>query len=127
MRRFVHIGVRLLGFPQVVCVCVCVFVCLCVCVFDLGENNRCRAVGTVWVRQGCIPMGGPFSAQAADLHSLWRVYRHRHLFCRLGSLIVSDAGFPNWVGRHTVAMVQFRDNKLVAMDPPPPATSLQTW
>ena len=30
--------------------------------FDLTSNNRCTAVGQVWERDGCIPIGGPFSA-----------------------------------------------------------------
>ena len=87
--------------------------------FDLEESNQCRAAGTLWVRRGCILMGGPCSAQAADLHSLWRAYQKRQLFRKLGSLIVSKAGFPYWVGKHTVAMVQFRDNILLATDAPP--------
>ena len=41
-----------------------------------------------------------------------------HLFRELESLIVSDAGFPYWLGRHVVDMVQFRDNILMATDAP---------
>ena len=63
-------------------------------------------------------MGGPFSAQAADLHCVWTAYQHRGLFRQLGDLKVSESGFVYWVGKHTVAMCQFRDNILVATDAP---------
>ena len=64
-------------------------------------------------------MGGPFSAQGADIHSVWRVYQHRGLFRRLGTLTVSPEGFPLWDGQWgRVAMCQFRDNILVATDCP---------
>ena len=88
--------------------------------FDLTENNKCKGAGRISVRTGCIPMGGPCSVQAADLHSLWQAFQKRHLFCASGSLVVSDAGYPYWVGEHTVAMVQFRDNILVPTDTRPP-------
>ena len=39
-------------------------------------------------------MGGPFSVQAADLHCAWFVYVKRNMFRRLGTLIVSDSGYP---------------------------------
>ena len=66
--------------------------------FDLTENNKCKAAGRIWVRTGCIPMGGPFSAQAAGLHSLWPAFQKNHLFRALGSLVVSDAGYPTGWG-----------------------------
>ena len=47
--------------------------------FKMENNNFIQAAGKLWFRQGCIPMGGSFSAQAADLHSLWSVYKSRHL------------------------------------------------
>ena len=86
--------------------------------FDLTSNNRCTAAGQVWERDGCIPMGGPFSVQAADLHCVWSAYQKRGLFRRLGDPQVSDSGFVYWVGAHTTAMCQFRDNILVATDAP---------
>ena len=70
-------------------------------------------------------MGSPFSAQAAHLHSLWCVFQKSNLFRQLGTLIVSETGFPYWVGEHTVALVQFRDNTLMANEPPPPPP--QAW
>ena len=86
--------------------------------FDLTSNNRCTTAGQVWERGGCIPMGGPFGAQAADLHCVWTAYQRRGLFRRLGDLKVSDSGFVYWVGVHTIAMCRFRDNILVATDAP---------
>ena len=57
-------------------------------------------------------MGGLFSAQAADLHSLCGVYRRRHRFRALGELHES---FPSWVNeRGLVALCRFRDNILIA-------------
>ena len=53
----------------------------------------------VWVRTNCIPMEGPFSAQGADMHSVWQAYQHRNLFRQLGALTVSAEGFPLWQGQ----------------------------
>ena len=41
--------------------------------FELLHNNVLHAVGGLWRRSTGIPMGRPFSAQSADLHTLWRV------------------------------------------------------
>ena len=67
--------------------------------FDLTHNNKCWAVGQCVA--GCIPMGAPSSAQFADLHYIWCTEKKHHLFKRLRSLIVSDAGFAYCVGRWT--------------------------
>ena len=86
---------------------------------ELSKSNVCWAAGTVWVRTNCIPMGGPFSAQGANIHSVQRVYQHRGLFRQPGALTVSPEGFPLWEGRWgRVAMCQFRDNILIATDCP---------
>ena len=61
--------------------------------FDLTVNNRARAAGRLWVRSGCLPMGGPFSAQAVDLHSLWCVFKKKNLFRQLETLIGFRNGF----------------------------------
>ena len=66
---------------------------------ELSKNNACWAAGTVWVRTNCIPRGGPFSAQGADIHSVWRVYQHKGLFHQLGTLTVSSEGSPLWEGQ----------------------------
>ena len=41
-------------------------------------------------------MGGSFSAQVADLHSIWCVYTNRTLLRQLGSLKVADGGLAYW-------------------------------
>ena len=38
--------------------------------FKLLHNNVLQAVGKLWSRKISIPMGGPFFAQSADLHTL---------------------------------------------------------
>ena len=74
-----------------------------------------RALGNLWSRHGCIPMGGSFSAQAADLCSLWGVYNNRHLFRRSGTLHISDSGIPFWESPYRIiTLCQFRGNILVA-------------
>ena len=39
--------------------------------FCLQNDSFCVAAGSCWSRAFALPMGGLFSAQAADLHSLW--------------------------------------------------------
>ena len=58
----------------------------------------------MWVRVGCIPTGGPFSSQSADLHSVWCAYKNRGKFRDLGQLIVSESGYPYWIGEWTIAL-----------------------
>ena len=101
-----------------VCVCVCVCVCgsqrVCVCAtnaqfwcithdlltrllkFELTENNMLQAVGTLWQREGSIPMGALFSAQSADLHTLWKVKRAGKKLRDWGALNISDEGYVYW-------------------------------
>ena len=65
-----------------------------------------------------MPMGGLFSAEGADLHSIWNAYVHTNLFRWLGNRTVSP-GIPMWeVPYGRVALCQFRDNILVATDGP---------
>ena len=45
----------------------------CLLRFELLHNNVLQAVGTLWRGLTNIPMGGPFSAQSANLHILWKV------------------------------------------------------
>ena len=92
--------------------------------FELMENNMCVANGQVWKRLHCIPMGGSFSAQAADLHCVWNVFRHRGYFRSLGTLQISPEGFPYWESEFTTALCQFRDNIMVASTAPPNAHSV---
>ena len=83
--------------------------------FEMHHNNYIKAAGGLWRRDECIPMGGSFFAQAADLHSLWGVYTGRHKFSDLGDLHISDEGFPYLVSqRGNIALCQFRDNIPIA-------------
>ena len=45
--------------------------------FKLQHNSYVQSAGSIRRRKGCIPMGGSFSAQFADLHCQWQVYKHR--------------------------------------------------
>ena len=116
-------------------VLLCVHVCMCVCVcvrgrgnsskfwyiehqnltakieFELKHNNDyVQAAGNVWKRPGCIPMGGSFSAQLADLHCQWEVYQNRHLFRELAPQITAS-GYVCWETEWGVlSLCQFRDN-----------------
>ena len=82
--------------------------------FELQRNNKCWAVGKLWSRDLCIPMGGSFSAQSADLHSVWGAYTGRQE--RLGALTISPEGYVLWTGRWRISLCQFRDNILMATD-----------
>ena len=88
--------------------------------FDLIEQNSVFAAGKMWTRTECIPIRGCFSAQAADLHSVWRLKRAVRCLRRLGDASLSDSGVPVWVvpapaGQMvTVSLAQFRDNVMVA-------------
>ena len=48
--------------------------------FKLEKDNRCGPCGQVWCCDFCIPEGGSFSAQNADLHNIWITYPHHHYF-----------------------------------------------
>ena len=94
--------------------------------WEMSNNTYIISAGKLWTRQGCISMGGSFSAQSADLHRLWSVCTIRHQFYRLGNLRVSDEGLVYWenpLGR--VSLWQIRDNVLVASSyPDSPQTRL---
>ena len=87
--------------------------------FEMQHNNYIRAAGDLWCTSGCIPTGSPFSAQAADLHCLWGVYKNRHKFRALGELRIADEGFPYWVNASgIIPLCQFQDNILIATSYP---------
>ena len=91
---------------------------------ELTHNNGCYSTGDLWTRTNCIPMGGPFSAQGADLHSVWAAYTGRGKFRDLGRLGVNTEGWPVWHGRWgRTSMCQFRDNILLATDASPRHTA----
>ena len=94
--------------------------------WEMSNNTYIISAGKLWTRQDCIPMGGSFSAQSANLHSLWSVYTHRHLFRQLGTLKIAEQGFIYWENaRGKVSLQHFRDNILIASTyPNSPETAL---
>ena len=84
--------------------------------FCLQEDRFCVAVGQCWSRAFALPMGGPFRAQAADLHSIWKFHLNKQRFYELGELSFTARGFPIWKNPNgrIVSLAQFRDNILVA-------------
>ena len=64
--------------------------------FELLHNNVLQAVGKLWSRKISIPMGGPFSAQSADLHTLWGVKENGKRLRDWGSLNLLEDGYVFW-------------------------------
>ena len=64
--------------------------------FCLQEDKFCVGAGRCWSRPFALPMGGPFSAQAADLHSIRKFHLHKQRFYALGELSFTAPGFPIW-------------------------------
>ena len=104
--------------------------CVCVCVehdvlsrllkFELRENNMLQSVGALWRRETSIPMGGPFSAQCADPHTLWQVKKNGKRLRDWGDMAISDTGHVYWCrGPTWFSLCQFRDNILLATNLPP--------
>ena len=96
--------------------------------FEVRENNFLLAAGSLWQRLDSIPMGGPFSAQSADLHTLWGVKTKSKKMRDLGALTTSDEGFPVWVrGQDWFSLAQFHDHVLIAssLDPGTHTTLVQ--
>ena len=90
--------------------------------FSLLQDNVVLAAGEPWRRSGAIPMGGPFSAQSADLHCVWCCKKFVHLLRRMGAISVTPDGILQWAlpDGNTVALQQFRDNVMVAAKGPAP-------
>ena len=95
--------------------------------FSLLTDTYTQASGKVWSRTGAIPMGGPFSAQSADLRSIWAAKQRTDLMRRIGQLSFSPRGHPLWTTPrgNTVSLAQFRDNILVGARGPSPAHEMQ--
>ena len=64
--------------------------------FEMQKNNVLQAVGTLWRRDTSIPMGGPFSTQSANVHTLWRVRCAGKKLRDRGTLSVFEEGYPLW-------------------------------
>ena len=60
--------------------------------FSLLSDNMVLAAAEPWRRSGTIPMGGPFTAQAADLHCVWSCKKAVSLLRRLGDQFVTGTG-----------------------------------
>ena len=73
----------------------------------------------MWKRSDAIPMGGSFSAQCAELHSLWALKQVVEIMRRFGTLIEQEP-FPVWEtpAGNTVSLSQFRDNVNVSAKGP---------
>jgi hypothetical protein len=87
--------------------------------FELLSNNVLQAVGTLWHHDTRIPMGGPFSAQSVDLHTLWKIKRLGKKLPECGELHVSDNRYDYWCrGSIWFRLCQFKDNILLASNLP---------
>ena len=64
--------------------------------FSLLIDTYTNASGRVWSRTGAIPMGGSFSAQSADLRSIWGAKKRTYLMRKIGLLHFSSRGHPLW-------------------------------
>ena len=85
--------------------------------FCLHHDSFCIAAGSCWYRAFALPRGGPFSAQAAYLHSLWCFHLNKQRFYDLGNCSFTDAGYPIWLNSRgrIIALAQFRDNILCVL------------
>ena len=88
--------------------------------FELLHNDVLQAVGERWSREISIPMGGPFSAQSADLHTLWGVKKSGKRLRDWVSQNLPKDGYVYW-SRATMwfSLAQFHDNVLLATNIPP--------
>ena len=95
--------------------------------FSLLTDTYAQASGKIWARTGAIPMGGPFSAQSADLRLVWGAKKRIDLMRRIGTLTFSPRGHPLWttVRGNTLSLAQFRDNILVGAKGPTAQTEMQ--
>ena len=88
--------------------------------FSLLTDTYSHASGMLWSRIGAIPMGGLFSAQSADIRSIWGAKQRTDLMRRLGNLSFSPRGHPLWTTPrgNVLSLAQFRDNVLVGAKGP---------
>ena len=81
--------------------------------FSLSQDNVVVAAGELWRRTGAIPMGGSFSAQSADLHSVWCCKLRVDLLRRWGQFSKTSDGIVQSRGGG-------RARSLYATPPSPP-------
>ena len=88
--------------------------------FSLLTDTYSQASGMVWSRTGAITMGGPFSAQSADLRSIWGTKQRMDLMRRLGNPSFSPRGHPLWTmpRGNVLSLPRFRDNVVVGAKGP---------
>ena len=93
--------------------------------FSLTEDNYVWCAGQLWQRTDAIPMGGSFSAQCADLHSVWALTEADCVMRRFGDLL-QTVPVPLWKtpAGNTVSLSQFRDNVNVASAGPSAAMEM---
>ena len=95
--------------------------------FSLLTDTYTQASGQVWARTDAIPMGGPFSAQSADLRSVLGAKKRVDVMRRLGNLTFSPRSHPLWrtLQGNTLSLAQFRDNVLVGAKGPSTTREIQ--
>ena len=93
--------------------------------FSLTEDNYVLCAGQLWQRTDAIPMGGSFSAECADLHSVWALKEAVSVMRKFGDL-VQTVPVPLWKtpAGNTVSLSQFRDNVNVACAGPSAAMEM---
>ena len=95
--------------------------------FSLLADTYTQASGRIWSRTGAIPMGGPFSAQSADLSSVWGAKTRVGLMRKMGNLSFSPRGHPLWSTPrgNTLSLAQFCDNVIVGARGPTTKSEMQ--
>ena len=95
--------------------------------FSLLTDTYSQASGKLWPRTGAILMGGPFSAQSADLRSIWGIKQCTDLMRHPGNLSFSPRGHPLWTTPrgNVLSLAQFRDNVLVGAKGPTARSEMQ--
>ena len=93
--------------------------------FSLTEDNYVWCPGSLWQRTDAIPMGGSFSAQCADLHSLWGLKTQVEAMKHSGKLMRTKHVLL-WLtpAGNTVSLSQLRDNVNVAAKGPSANTEM---
>ena len=96
--------------------------------FALPRDNVVLATGEPWRRGGAISMGGPWSAQSADLHYVWRCKKLVAKLPDMGHMTVRDTGlFQSTLATgDLIALQQFHDNLMVAAKGPIPHSTMYT-
>ena len=86
--------------------------------FSLTKDIYAQAAGQLWCRSASIPMGGPFSAQGADLHSVWQAKKKCQRLSQIGNTSIFrplwDTPRGNTVSLHNLEITSSRPPR----DPP---------